>query len=1522
MQLHSSRRPFVLSLILLSVVAVIAIFAMTRPDIASSQTASRQENDSRSARLRDLDNKLSDPGMLLMRAAEFDPLVSEPSAIKLGTQQLEMTRLPQPAISQLEAVGKQAGEQKGYFIVQFSSTIQPEQTASLRARGYEILAYVPNNAYLVRAARSRQTELQLSESAGEFRWVGAYGAGLKVAPELAEVANRTTPNITEAAQSVTLGFSSFRGESSQGIRDAINKLGLPQNAASIVERYDLRVTGFVSVPQSQLPTVVAALAAVDGVEWVEQQELPRPENDNGVKIIQSGSVGANSTPLYAHGLTGAGQIVALADSGIDDDHAQFRLSGQASAQTLSFATTTQDLVNGALRTNQTNPNNKILTYYLLGVGALIDNASNPNGGKTLDPNTQSVGGYQNAVAYDDSSSSYHGTHTSSVLAGRDYAADGTGAVPGISTRTSGDGVAPDARIVFQDVGHAGGTLAGLRVPQALIHQQAYDTGARIHSDSYGGASNASYDTQARDIDDVMWKFRDYTVFFSAGNSGPAASTMTKDSKSALLIGGAESPTNGGNFENVASGSSHGLMRDGRIKPDIITVYTVRAANESTGITSTFGPNTSTTAQDAAVNPASPNGNRSFSTISGTSFAAPTAAGGGTLVRQYYTDGFYPTGAKVGANSFDPSNALVKATIINSGRNMTGLRTATDGSLGSAPLPNGGQGWGRMTLDDALYFAGDRREMKVLADIFNGATAADATRPAPNPAIQTGQTHTYQLTNVSTIEPLRITLAWSDVSGTPGASVALVNNLDLEVVDPNGTVYRGNVNFSNAFTQPANGGAFDSKNPVEGIYIQYPSPGTYTVKVIGTNVPGNGSTVVAQPGNQTIDSNKQGYALLATGNFTAGAQSILALNSTSVSGGVNSDRFVGRNETVTAAVTVNNLTSIIATSVNVQVAVSATSQIPANLVRINGKAAGQSATINIGDIAASGSKTSGFQITLLDDGTNRAGQTITFDVTITPSNGAVNTGQFTITAAQRLITYRTRFEPTADPGGTNIIVIPESDWSLRPDNPNAAPAGDAFNNNWSLTTALKSGNDGSTASLSDPSGVGPSYGVSNTTRTGGLIYDDTRYWTKKIVLPGLNVDSGSNRVTNPEATAQILAAIESFSVDVNADFTGDTNVADLGGDAAVLRVRTYTNNANVNSTDDSGFNNTTFSNLLQVESSTPSTNGFKRFSGTASSFPSGNGIFGIDTATPNNSDVAFRLELQLRRNGNTQSGDGVYFDNLNVRFRIGDTTVFTAPTTNASTTVDAASFLTSVGVSPGQIVSTFGGGLPTNLSLNSPATSLPLPTALNGLSVRVNGTLAPLYFVGVGAASNIPAGGYQINYQLPYEVLPGVAYVEVLYNGALVTSEFLNVNSTAPGAFTQTSNGLGQVVALNQDNSVNGVTGQPLPNAKPESRGRVLQIYANGTGASFVDFNTRSPLTLATGAVAPVNGSPLYATASTPSVTIGGVPATVLYSGLTPGFVGLWQLNVTIPANAPTGNAIPLIITLDGHSSNTSTVAIN
>jgi uncharacterized protein (TIGR03437 family) len=1079
---------------------------------------------------------LDDPRLLLLRTGAFDPLQNEPGAVRVGKRELEKTSLAARS-ARLKANAAQATQSgTSYYIVQYPDRILPAQEEGLRTAGYEVVGYLANNAYIVRAGAASEGQLHAAQGRGEFRWAGAYGAGLKVEPTLAqtadEIANGASASAaSDAEQTIAVSFLTFRGENASAIRQAIGNLNLAAEPI-IEERSDNRAWGVIFAMRADLPTLVTALASVEGVEWVEQRQPRRLRNDNAVRVVQTGTAGAD-TPLYRNGLTGAGQIYGTADSGLDDDSAQFRLDGLTSSQTLSFAVTTRSLINGLLPVSITNPNNRVLTYYVLGSGDLIDSASNPNGGRVLDPN-QKTGNrnanYLNAVAYDDSDGGYHGTATTSVAVGRDFNADGTGAVPGIASRTSGDGVAPGARIVFQDVGHPCGQLSGVdNISQALIHQQAYDSGVRVHNNSYGPDPPVSYDQDAADIDDVMWRLRDYNIFFAAGNDSSGTMKVTNAAKNNIVVAATDSPTDGGDVENLASYSNHGPTLDGRIKPDIAAPGTVRAATENSGLSSSFGNRTSRTAEDAAVNPTTPDNNRSLALTGGTSFSSPMVAGGALLVRQYFTEGYYPGGARGSGMGFTPSNALVKAIILNSGRNMTGRYTASDGRGGSSgPLPNYGQGWGRIALDDALYFTGDRRQLNVLADIYNGATAADGIRPAPNAAVTTGQTHTYQITNVTSVEPLRITLVWSDPKASINAQVALVNNLDLEVVDPQGNTYRGNANFSNAYSQPANGAAFDSRNPVEAVYIASPTAGTYTVRVIGANVPGNGSRQTpAQPGNQLIDSNRQGYALIATGNF----------------------------------------------------------------------------------------------------------------------------------------------------GGT------------------------------------------------------------------------------------------------PTAT-------------------------------------------------------------------------------------------------------------------------------------------------NTVASVDAASFVRAS--APGQILAAFGTGFPTTTSLSVSSGSAPLPTQLGSVSVRVNGILTPLFFAGVGG--DIGAGSFQINYQLPYEIPAGTAYVEVLNNGTPVASENLAVSTASPGIFTFSSNGKGQAVALNQDFSRNGNPGQ-IPNAKPEARGRYVIVFANGQGGQFINPNTGQTVTLASGVTAPAGGV-LYATATAPAVTIGGVSAPVAFSGLAPGFVGLWQLNVLVPSNAPTGNAVPLVISTGGRTSNTVTIAVN
>jgi uncharacterized protein (TIGR03437 family) len=1545
-----------ISILIIFVIAVMAAFVERgnarsqgrQRKTSNNELATLQRTSAFAANRRQVEEKLTDARYLLTRAAIFDPLTQEPEAARIGGERLEMTNL-QAAFERLKKaaailkVNNQEADANGYFIVQYRNRIHQAWTDDLRARGCEITGYLPNNAFVIRASAEIAGSLHAS---GAVRWVGAYGAGLKVAQELLQLADeatgvrstgfsRNSSNVTIPPEGgmtneTSISILSFKGASAVALRDAINRLPLA-GAPVIEERGDERVWAVLAIRREDLSKSVAALANLEGIEWIEQRRPHLPQNDNGVRVVQTGFVGAD-TPLYRNGLTGAGQIYGTADTGLDADHSQFRLDNNSASQTLSYATTTATLASGLLPFKITNQSNKVLTYYLVGSSSFKELKDNPNGGQTLDPERNSGSRYLNAVAYDDSAQNYHGTLTTSVAVGRNYGANGSGAVPGIPTRSKGDGVAPDARIVFQDVGHPSGQLPGVdSVSQALIHQQAYSSGVRVHNNSYGPAPPAVYDQDAADVDEMMWRLRDYTIFYAAGNHSVGDYQVINAAKNNIVVGATDSPSDGrGSVENLGSYSNHGPTFDGRIKPDIVAPGTVIAATEDrdSAKSSSYNNSTSATAKDAAVNPTDPNneGDLLETAVSGTSYASAMAAGGALLVRQYFTDGFYQIsgagggGAKSAGNAFTPSNALVKAIILNSGRNLTGRFTASNYPIStSGALPNNGQGWGRVALDDALYFAGDRRELRVLADIYNGATGAEANRPAPNPAITTGQTHTYQITSVSNVEPLRITLAWSDPRAAVGSIVALVNDLNLEVTDPEGKIYRGNVNFTNAWSQPANGPtgleAFDNRNPVEAVYIQNPIPGAYTVRVIGANVPGNGQMqITAQPGDQTIDSNKQGYALIATGNFTAGAQPVLNLAASTINGGVNADPFISKNETVTAAVSIRNPSSLNAQNVSVTIEVDAASQVPASAIRINSSPPGQSAAVNIGDIVAGATKDAAFQIMLLDDGQDRVGQTVSFKVAMTPANGLPFVTQFSTLAQLKLVTYRTRFEPTPDPGGANIIVIPEADWRKRTDHDSRADEKNFFDGDWLLTTAQHDTANGSTASLTDPSGVARSYGFSETSRSDGQVYDDSRWWTPKLALPGLRVTESTGLAANPEDVATIKGEIDSFDVDVKTDFAGDVKQSASSGDFFILRARTYNNTVSIRSTDDSGATSGGSTNLLYLDSQNSSGNGFGHYSG--NNFASGDGVFNVDDDDDDNSDVFFRFELQFRRNGYPQSGDGVFVDNLVVRLRVADTAVYASPTAGTQVTVNAASY--DRAVAPGEIVAAFGAGFPAGVRISAVAASLPLPTELANVAVRINGIAAPLFFVGAGGS--LGESAFQINYQLPFETAPGTAYVEVLSEGGLVASEYLVVSGTAPGIFTINSSGQGQAVALNQDFSPNGSAGSG-PGAKPEARGRFIIVYANGQGRQLIDSVTSQLLMLPSGTPAPTGG-PLYLTAGSPTVTIGGATAQVAFSGLAPGFVGLWQLNIRIPDNAPTGNAVPLIMLFGDKISRTTTVAVN
>ena len=227
---------------------------------------------------------------------------------------------------------------------------------------------------------------------------------------------------------------------------------------------------------------------------------------------------------------------------------------------------------------------------------------------------------------------------------------------------------------------------------------------------------------------------------------------------------------------------------------------------------------------------------------------------------------------------------------------------------------------------------------------------------------------------------------------------------------------------------------------------------------------------------------------------------------------------------------------------------------------------------------------------------------------------------------------------------------------------------------------------------------------------------------------------------------------------------------------------------------------------------------------------------------------------------------------------------------------------------GALISIFG----TTLSAaTASADSVPLSTTLSNVQVSFNGIAAPLKDVTPG----------QINAQLPWEVLPtgagtaGNVQVVVTRNGVASAPLPITVGAAAPGIFTFPG-GVGQAVAYgNADGAIAAPINSGLPFvSRPAKIGDPATLVILCTGLGPVNPPVKSGAT--------ANDGLLHQATIAPDVTVGGVKAQVLFAGMTPQFVGVYQLNIVIAAGTPTGNAIPLQISSNGVTSrNDVTIAV-
>lgn len=686
-----------------------------------------------------------------------------------------------------------ARDAPGLFVVRFTGPITPADRAALTSRGVVIDGYLPDHAFMVsmtptvaEAVVGLDRVLAVVRFAPEWKWsatardaAGTGGAALYV-------------------------LTVVEGGSAAGVRAAAEE------------------TGAVATGNGRMLLVAAtsdqitALSGRDDITDIEAYSTMVPFNDREVFGTLKGKAALD------RGYDGSTQIAAVADTGFGTGRAEDahpHVPGSRIAAIHDWPTS--DI-----------PRCRI---------------ASPDGPQDVD--------------------SGHGTHTGVSIVG---GGDSTGA---------GRAAAHKAKLVVQAVQDwaepiatclnrfsKGYLLGGLPMDLRDLFAQAYQDGARVHSNSWGGARN-EYNEHATSIDDFVAKNRDMTILFAAGNAGgdkdkngevdPGSVTSPATAKNAISVGASESdrtevpcdtrltyparesgekrswgqtatcaslngkppmPTWGdwfpsmapvsplkedpqaGNDRQMAPFSGRGPTNDGRIKPEVVApgswVLSGYSPMFREGYGGTPNPRNRAFQGDAFGFPYS--GELKYNT--GTSMSTPIVAGAATVVRDYYQKRY----------QLSASAALVKATLVNSATDLPDENS--DGRDDNRhPIPNPHEGWGLVNLDRA--------------------TAARAAWVDEGTGLQTGATREFTV-RAKAGEPMRITLAWSDPAAKAAAATALVNDLDLEVVGPDGTRL-GNV-FKDGWS--ATGGSADRLNNLENVYLATPASGTYTVRVKGGNIP--------------------------------------------------------------------------------------------------------------------------------------------------------------------------------------------------------------------------------------------------------------------------------------------------------------------------------------------------------------------------------------------------------------------------------------------------------------------------------------------------------------------------------------------------------------------------------------------------------------------------------------------------------------------------------------------------------------
>ncbi len=677
---------------------------------------------------------------------------------------------------------------KRLHLVHFAGPPRPEWVAELRGTGVRLVSYVPHNAYLVfgDAAALRNVQSMASRGA-HVQWEGAYTSGHKVRPHAQSPDNQASlRGITTDAFAVQLVDDAETNPDTLALLDQL-KLDVPIRFS--------RVPGYVNIVVRLPASAVTSIAEQADVVSI-QPYFPRTRTCERQAQIVAGNLDGNLP-------AGPGYLGWLAAKGFGQ--AQFEASG--------FVV---DVTDSGLDNGTTLPNHfGLYTGGDLGVGSRVAYArleGKANSGSTIQGcdghgtlNTHIIAGYDDRSGF-----------PFTDLAGYHY---GLGICPFVKVGSS---------VIFDP------TYFTFPSYKNLL-SSAYQSGARISSNSWGGTGDGSYDIDAQEYDGLARDAQpagsaypadgnqEMVLVFAAGNDGTSGGTTINppgSAKNVIAVGASEnvqsiggtdssgvSDTSANSANDIASFSSRGPCLDGRQKPDLVAPGTHVSGGvfqtSTPGSTGQASPCFSGTGVSGGPGGSTffPLSQQFFTASSGTSHSTPAVAGGAALLRQYF----------INQSLTPPSPAMTKAYLVNSARYL-------NGSGANDTLWSPRQGMGGMDLGRAFDNTPRVLRDQLAADLFTAS----------------GQSRTFTANIKSSTEPLRLTLAWTDAPGSTSGS-AFNNDLDL-VVTIGGETYLGNV-FSGDHSVP--GGAADYKNNLESVFLPAGISGPITIQISAASINSDG-----------------------------------------------------------------------------------------------------------------------------------------------------------------------------------------------------------------------------------------------------------------------------------------------------------------------------------------------------------------------------------------------------------------------------------------------------------------------------------------------------------------------------------------------------------------------------------------------------------------------------------------------------------------------------------------------------------